>query len=277
MSRSVLGAWRELDLGRHKAEWYRMWYAGYAAGLPHKKVFETAGEFARSPGVERMRRHLLFSVGRRESLADAIGKQPQLFDAFEAALLKLGEESGSLEVILQLLSRYFEAEHRKMQWVKRKLSYPMINAVAAIFIAPLPLLVFGNATRYALTVGAGLAAAMLFGGTVLGAVARRFRNRPVLVRARLLRALALSIEAGLSLDRAVELGVAAAAYPDLSKHVARIPARQLATQPLGTTFAGSDIVPHEMVAALNVAHETGNYSDTLQKLAELYDGELLRS
>lgn len=254
-----------------------MWHAGYAAGLSHQQVFDKAGEFARSPGVERMRRHLLDSVGRRESLADAISKRPGLFDEFEAALLKLGEESGSLEEILQLLSRYFEAEHRKVQWVKRKLSYPMINGVAAVFIAPLPLLVFGNPGPYLLTVAVGFTGSMVFGGTVVALVARRFRNRPALVRARLLRALALGIEAGLPLDRAVELGVAAAAYPDLSSHVARIPARRIATQPLGVTFAGSDIVPHEMVAALNVAHETGNYSDTLQKLAELYDGEVLRS
>ncbi len=254
-----------------------MWHAGYRAGLPHRQVFETAGEFRRSPTVARVRRHLLQSAGRRETLADAIGKRPQLFDPFEAALLKLGEESGSLEEILRLLGSYYAAEHRKMQWVKRKMSYPMINGIAAIFIAPLPLLVFGNTVRYAVVVSGGLATALVFGGTVLAAVARRFQNRPALVRARLLRALALSIEAGLSLDRAVQLGVAAAAHPALSRHVARISPRQLRGQSLGTTFAGLAVVPHEMVAALNVAHETGNYRDTLQKLAELYDGELLTS
>jgi type II secretory pathway component PulF len=277
VSRSVLAAWRELDVGRHKAEWYRMWHAGYRAGLPHQQVFETAGEFRRSPTVERARRHLLQSVGRREGLAQAIDRCPQFFDPFEAALLKLGEESGSLEEILRLLGSYFAAEHRKMQWVKRKMAYPMINGIAALFVAPLPLLVLGSTARYAVVVTGGLVAALVFGGTVLAAAARRFQSRPALVRARLLRALALGIEAGLSLDRAVELGVAAAAHPALSRHVARIPPRQLRGQPLGTTFAGSEVVPHEMVAALNVAHETGNYRDTLQKLAELYDGELLAS
>ena len=60
----------------------------------------------------------------------------------------MGEESGGLEGILQLLGTYFQAEHRMTLWVKKKMAYPMINMVAAIFILPFPVLFFGDATRY---------------------------------------------------------------------------------------------------------------------------------
>ena len=59
MGRSLWSAWNELDVGRYKAELYRMWYVGYHAGLPHEKVLATAGTFHRSPTVERMRVELL--------------------------------------------------------------------------------------------------------------------------------------------------------------------------------------------------------------------------
>ena len=271
MAHSVVRAWNELDIARYKAELYRMWYAGYRAGLSHEKVLSTVGEFRRSPSVERMRRHLLQGARKREALATAIKARPDLFVPFEAALLELGEEAGGLEEILQLLGAYFQNEHRMTLWVKKKMAYPMMNAIAAIFIAPFPVLFLGNVTAYALTVTTGLIVAMAAGGTLLAAAARSYRNRPKVVLARLCRAMAAGVEAGLSLDRVVQLAVEATDSRELAGHVARSPRQRLRGQPLAGTFSGSALVPHEMVAALQVADETGDYSNTLKKLAELYE------
>ena len=73
------------------------------------------------------------------------------------------------------------------------------------------------------------------------------------------------------LDRVVKLATEAAASRHVAEHVARIPPRHLRGQPLEKTFADLKIVPPEMLAALKVADETGNYGDTLEKLADLYD------
>ncbi len=271
MAHSAVRAWNELDIARYKAELYRMWHAGYRAGLSHEKALSTAGEFRRSPTVERMRLHLLQGVQQRKSLEETIRERRDLFIPFEAALLELGEEAGGLEEILQLLGTYFQNEHRMTLWVKQKMSYPMMNAIAAIFIAPFPVLFFGNATAYALTVTTGLIVAMAVGGTLLAAAARSYRNRPKVVLARLCRAVAVGVEAGLSLDRVVRLAVDATGTRELAGHVGRIPRQQLRGNPLASTFSGSALVPHEMVAALRVADETGDYTNTLKKLAELYE------
>ena len=271
MGRSLRSAWNELDVARYKAELYRMWHVGYQAGLPHQKVLAAAGSFDRSPTVEQMRVELLRGIQQRNPLETTVRARPDLFIPFEASLIALGEESGGLEDILQLLAGYFEAEHRMMLWVKKKMSYPMMNLIATIFILPFPILLFGDVLQYVLTVTAELIAAIMFGGTVLLAVARWFRRHPKIVLVRLCRALALGVEAGLSLDRVVQLAVDAAASGDLTAHVSRVPAPQLRAQPLEKTFAGAPGVPFEMLAALKVADETGDYGNTLRKLADLYE------
>jgi type II secretory pathway component PulF len=271
MAHSVMRAWNELDVARYKSELYRMWHAGYRAGLSHERVLSTAGEFRRSPTVARMRRHLLRAAQQREGLATPIKARPDLFVPFEAALLELGEEAGGLEEILQLLGTYFQNEHRMTLWVKKKMAYPMMNAIGAIFIAPFPVLFFGNAAAYALTVTTSLVVALAAGGALLAAAARSYRNRPKIVLARLCRAMAVGVEAGLSLDRVVQLAVDATGSRELAGYVARIPRPQLRSQPLAATFSGSALVSPEMVAALQVAEETGDYTNTLKKLAELYE------
>jgi type II secretory pathway component PulF len=271
--RSLRGAFQDLDIGRHKAELYRMWLAGCHAGLPHPRVLEALGPFARSPRTEALRQYLLAGTKRRQALATLVRDKPALFAPFEAALLVLGEESGALEQCLRLLADYFAAEHRMMRWVKQKMSYPLTEMLAAAVIGPLPLLFNGHSALYLPAAAAGLAVCSLAGGSVLLAVARYYGRQPRFVRGRLARALTIAVEAGLPLGRAVELAVAATGDPAIAAHVAGIPAKTIATQPLARTFAGCPKVPREMVAVMEIAGVTGDYSGTLKKLATLYDGD----
>ena len=268
---SLPSAWSEFDVARHKAEFYRMWHVGHRAGLSHPLALEAVGDFRRSRTVLQLRQHLLTGTRQRQTLRQIVQARPELFDTFEAGLLELGEETGKLEDVFKLLGDYFTAEHRMVLWVKKKMSYPMINALAAIFILPFPILFFGNATLYLLIVLGELIAAFMVGGTLLAAAVGWYRSRPKLVMARLCRALALGVEAGLPLGRVVDLGIKAAASRDLSAHVARFPSTQRGGQPLAITFRGTKVVPHEVIAALEVADASGNYGDTLRKLADLYD------
>ena len=154
-----------------------------------------------------------------------------------------------------------------MLWVKKKMSYPMMNVLAGIGIAPFPVLFFGDAVRYFTTVGIELVLAMAFGGALLRIVARRYRNRPKVVRARLCRALAIAVEAGLPMD----LGVQAADDASLTEHLARLPAAARANQTLADTLAGWSLLTPDMQQVLGVADQTGDYTNTLKRLADLYD------
>ena len=271
MSLSLAQGFAELDVARYKAELYRQWHAGCRAGLLHHRVLETSDAFERSPTVRRLRGALLAGLSARRTITQVVKAQPALFAPFEAALLELGEESGTLEQSLRLLAEHFVAEQRAVGRVKRKLAYPMFNAVAATFIGPFPLLLFGHPGAYLLSVGALLALELAAGGGVLLAVARWYATKPALVRARLARGLATGIEAGLGLDRVVQLGVQASGSPEIAAHLARIPVTVRMGQSLARTFAGCPLIPREMHAAMEVADATGDYRDTLQRLADLYE------
>ncbi len=265
-------AWLELDVARYKTEFYRQWHAGTHAGLDHPTTLGSIAPFAASPSVERLRTHLLGGTRRHATLAQLVRAAPRHFLPFEGALLVLGEESGALEACLRLLADFFAAEHRMVLWIKKKMSYPMFQALAAAVIGPLPLAFTGHAGAYLLTAGGGVTLWFVAGGALLLAAAQWYGQRPKFVRGRLARALTLGVEAGLPLGRVIRLAVDAAASPEISAHVARIPALALSTQPLATTFAGCPMVPREMLAAMEVADASGNYGETLRRLADLYDG-----
>jgi len=265
-------AWNELDTARHKSEFYRMWHVGHHAGLEHPKALETMDDFRRSPTVAKARQWLLAGTKRRQSLAAITRAKPALFTPFEAAILVLGEESGDLEHCLRLLAEYFATEHRLVLWLKKKMSYPMFNAVAATFIAPFPLLFFGHTGAYLLIVGGSLGTLALAGGGLLLAAARWFQQRPKYVRGRLLRSLTIGVEGGLPLGRAVQLAVDATANEAIRAHVARFTREQVSGQPLSKTFADCPFVDRPMVAAMEVAEASGDYSGTLRRLADLYEG-----
>ncbi len=269
---SLLRAWNELDLARHKAEFYRMWYTGYEAGLSHVNVLSTMGDFRRSSAVRALRDGLLRGAHQRSTIVDTIRGHPELVVPFEAGLLELGEETGRLEAILKALGDHFTAEHRRMLWVKKKLAYPMANVFAATFIVPFPVLFFGDAARYVMVVATELVALVLFGGALLTAATRRYERQRRFMVGRLCRALALTVEAGLSLDRVSTLAAAAAGDPELIAHVNRERRREPSGQSLAETFRGTSVVPREVVAALEVADASGDYHHTVRKLADLYDG-----
>jgi type II secretory pathway component PulF len=265
-------AWNQLDTARFKSEFYRMWYAGHHAGLEHPKALEVMDDFHRSPTVMKLRQWMLAGTKRRQALVTIIRAKPELFTPFEAAILVLGEESGDLEHCLKLLADYFAAEHRLVQWVKKKMTYPMSQAIAASFIAPFPLLFFGHTTAYLLTVGGWLTLLAFAGGGLLLAAARWFQQRPKYVRGRLLRALTIGMEGGLPLGRAIQLAVDATANEAVRAHVARFTREQLTGQTLSKTFTDCPYVGREMTAAMEVADTTGDYSGTLKRMAELYEG-----
>ncbi|OGU02695.1 MAG: hypothetical protein A2085_02230 [Gemmatimonadetes bacterium GWC2_71_10] len=270
MAASLVHVWNELDVARYKSEFYRQWFAGHHAGLMHHQALETMDTFDRAPTVRALRLWLLAGTKRRATLAQLVSQKPALFLPFEAALLKLGEESGALENCLRLLADYFAAEHRMIQWLKGKMSYPLFNLLAASFIAPFPLLFFGHTASYIAISFGSVTALLLAGGGMLKAAAAWYGQRPKLVLARLLRALTTAMEAGLSVDRAVTLAVDASGSEAIKAHIRR-QGKAVGRQPLGKTFDGCPIVPRQAVAAMNVAEATGDYSSTLQKLAELYD------
>ena len=254
-----------------RAELYRLWLAGQRMGTTHPHILEMMGERERSRSVEALRLKLLEGTQRRRTIASVIDENASLVQPFEAAILKFGEESGSMEQSLNTLAAHFKAEHRLLSKLWSKLTYPLVVSLAAIFIAPLPLFFLGQARTYWLTVAVGFAAWYALGGGVITALAARYAQQPEFVLGRLCRGLATGIEAGLPLDRVATLASESTGHPAIRAHVRSHDARTLATKPLSEVFSGCAVVPVEVIAAMRVAEVSADYSGALRKLADLYD------
>ena len=207
---SFLGAWRALDAGRDRSEFYRMWRVGMSAGFTVPKTLETMGP-REAPHVEAARRWLLEGTRRGAGVADVVKEGGARFESFERALLVLGDEAGTLEESLRLLAEFYARKHRLMLHVRKQMTYPLFTGIVATFVAPFSLLYFGHVLAYATIVCVGLACWTFAGGAIVLAVANMYGRTPAMVRARLARALATAVEAGLPLGRAIRLAADASA------------------------------------------------------------------
>ncbi len=73
------------------------------------------------------------------SFADGLAKYPSVFDDLFVNMVRVGEVSGNLEDVLNILALQLEKEHELMSKVKGALTYPAVIVVAMIAIAILML------------------------------------------------------------------------------------------------------------------------------------------
>ena len=258
MVTGAVAALRGLDDGRYRAEFYRMWRSAYAAGFPHPKALETIGP-RQTPGAESVRLWLLEGTTRGQSVAELVRKGGRRFEVFEVALLTLGEESGRFEDALRLLGDFYSRKYRLMLWVKKKMAYPFFTALFACLIAPLQLLFLGHERLYFALAGSGVLTIVLGSGAIVAAVSEHYGRKPAMVRARMARALATAIEAGLPLPRAIRLAADASADKAVMAFVTQQRHLSLATQSIGASLAGCPHLTPDFVAILATAERTGDF------------------
>lgn len=267
---SFISAYRALDDGRHRTEFYRMWRTAVHAGFTNEKALKTIGQRG-APHVEEMRDWLLDGARRGQRVTYLVRTGGKRFEPMERAILVLGEETGTFEEALQLLADFYQSKHKLILYIKKQMAYPMFTALCMVFIAPFPLLYFGQTLAYIGFVTTGCIAWVTSGGSFLMMMAQRYGAKPELVRARFARALATGVEAGLPLPRAIRLAAEASADPALESFVKSMDEHQLAAGQLHETFSGAPHMTADMIGAMAVADRTGDFSTTLRKLAELYE------
>ncbi len=260
---------RAFEDGRHRAELYRAWRVGLSAGLTHPAILVMISSL--SGTTRAVHAHLLAGTRAGRGIAALVRARPELFEPFEAALLTLGDESGTLDRVLGALAAFFERQHRMMLAVKKQLAYPLFVSLAAVLIGPLPLVFQGRTPLYFAAAGLGLVTWFVLGGSLIAGRAQRYQRRPIFVRARFARALMMTIEAGLPLAQSVRLAADASGDPALAAHVARQGERALSTRSLEETLAGAPAITPDLLASIRVAERTGDLRTTLGRMAELYE------
>lgn len=246
-----------------------MWRMGCDAGLTHGATLAQAGHFR---GTTRaLHRHFLKGFEKGRDVAGLVRSRPALFEPFEAALLTMAEESGTLERVLGDLAAFFERQNRMLAAVKKHVAYPLFVSLVFVWIAPLPLIFRGESRAYVAAVAVGMLGWFFIGGAIFAGRAQAYQRRPAFVRARFARTLALALGAGLPLPRALRLAAGASGEPALVKHIGRFDERTLGTQSLERSLANAPTMTPDFLGAVRVAEATGDMSTTLGRLAELYE------
>ena len=265
-----MGALARMDEGRHRAELYRAWLAGQIAGFTSTDSLEKMGALG-SPPTEELRRYLVVGGHQGKALGALVKARPALFAPFEAAVLAVGDEAGTLDTSLRLLADYFSREYRRILKIKSQLSYLIFAGVVASFALAMPVLSRSGWRAYMAAVVVLLAAFLLMGGLPLGIVGAMFASTAPFTRPRFARALAIGVEAGLPVGRVARLAVTASGSAELKHHIAKRTERELGTMKLAALFDGCRAVPPSLLAGMAVADASGQYVDTLERCADELD------
>ena len=120
------------------------------AGLPLLSCLEILGKQTESAGLRRVLAEVRGDVEGGLSLADALRRQPKVFDNLYVNMVESGETGGALDVILLRLATYLEKMEVLMRKIKGAMIYPaIISLVAAgaisvmlLFVIPIFALMF---------------------------------------------------------------------------------------------------------------------------------------
>lgn len=104
------------------------------AGVPLVQSFEIVGDGAEKESLKKLIASLHEEVAAGNSFASALRKHPKLFDNLYCSLVEAGENSGSLETLLDRVATYKEKAEQLKAKIKKAMTYPIAVICVAIIV-----------------------------------------------------------------------------------------------------------------------------------------------
>ena len=104
------------------------------AGLTLIECLGTLIEQMENARLKRVLTHVRQQVREGRSLAEALQAHPRLFSDIYVNMIRAGEESGTLEVVLARLADYMESQARLLRTVQAALTYPVVMILVSVVI-----------------------------------------------------------------------------------------------------------------------------------------------
>ena len=283
------------------------------AGVPILRSLSTIREQSENPMFERVVVDIEARIQDGAMLSDALQRHPRLFPPLYVNMIKAGEWGGVLDGVLLRLSQVREEEEETRRKVQAAVAYPVLILTVGLitvfvllaFFLPRILVLFQNVQTLPLPTRILMAISRFFADTwqwllvalaVLGLTLRsllklekgkmrfdRFKLRIPMLRhfilyaelSRFCRTLALLLNAGVNIDRALELSMATVQNRVLHQDLDR--ARQDTIQQ-GLPFSGglrrSVWIPVYVGNMAVVGEEGGHLDEALQEVSVFYEKEL---
>lgn len=280
------------------------------AGIPLLRCLDISIRQTAHPRLAKALEGVRRAVSGGSSFSDALSGYPKIFSALFVNIVKSGEVSGNLKLVLHRYAVYLENQEDIRQKIKNATFYPTILLCAAaivfsvmvIFIIPKFIDIFTEAgvplplpTRLLYELGTAinkywyLFGIMLFGviiftkgysrtATGRGHISRIQLRLPVigdlaqkLMIARFCRSLATLLQSGVSMLESLTIAHDATTNTMMAGMIRDARRSIEKGEMLATAFAQHKSIPEDMRHMIAVGEETGKLGAMLDKIADFYD------
>ena len=281
------------------------------AGVPLVQSFDIVAEGLDNPSMRDLVMTIKNDVASGSGFALSIAKHPKYFDELFCSLIASGEQSGTLEIMLERVATYKEKSESLKKKIKKAMTYPI--AVLAIALVVTGILLIKVVPQFAETFasfGAELPAFTLFvlgisefvqewwliiiistfagifalkeaqnrSPTVSLAIDKLMLKMPIIsgivynsIIARFARTLSTTFAAGVPLVDALEAVAGTAGNQIYTKAIYRIRDEVTAGTQLHTAIKSTNLFPSMLLQMVSIGEESGALDDMLEKVAIYYE------
>jgi len=282
------------------------------SGLNIVTALELLEEQSTNRALKRVLGEIIDDVRGGSQLSAALLKHPQIFSPIHCQSLKVGEQTGGMEVVLRQIADYMEKQQNAAKGVKNAMTYPVIAlAVAAVVIAVMVTFVLpafktlytnlnvqlpamtqlvlnlGDMLRaYGLYLLLGAAFCVVFVVAYIKTTTGRYHwdrlslKFPVVGRinhlnelARVSRNISVLFKAGLPLTEVLPLVIQSCGNKVVAEALVKVRDEMLGGEGLARPMTKYPIFLPMMVQMVRVGEETGSLDSTLLSVAQSYEAE----
>ncbi|MBX2836163.1 MAG: type II secretion system F family protein [Gammaproteobacteria bacterium] len=284
------------------------------AGVPMVQSFEIVANGMDNKTMRDMVTAIKAEVESGSNLTNALRKHPDHFDDLFCSLVEAGEQSGTLETLLNEIATYKEKSESLKKKIKKAMFYPIavlivaviVTAILLIFVVPQFESLFSSMggdlpafTKMIVTASEFMQKwwYVAFGGVglsiyVFGQVKKRsvafseFLDRVILkapvfgdivhkaATARFARTLATMSKAGVPLVEAMDSVAGTAGNSVFEKAIIKMKDEAATGQTLQSSIENSGLFSNMVTQMVAIGEESGSIDDMLGKVADYYEEEV---
>ncbi|MEZ7943562.1 MAG: type II secretion system F family protein [Halioglobus sp.] len=281
------------------------------AGVPLVQSFDIVEDGVEKPQMKALIVSIKNDVASGSGLAPSLAKHPRYFDDLFCSLVGSGEDSGTLEIMLDRVATYKEKSEQLKAKIKKAMTYPTAVVCIALIVCAILLIkvvpVFANTfanfgselpafTQFVMDISDFVIAwwFVMFGcivGTIFAFREMKLRSVPFsefldrtalktpvvggiihdAVIARFSRTLATTFAAGVPLVEALNSTAGAAGNSVYAKAIRRIRDDVTTGNTLYSAIKSTGLFPNMLLQMVSIGEESGALDDMLDKVATHYE------
>ncbi|MFP4532865.1 MAG: type II secretion system F family protein [Desulfobacterales bacterium] len=283
------------------------------AGLPIIQCLDILQAQQENPTFKKMLKDIKESVESGQTLAEALKKYPNQFDALFVNMVAAGEAGGILDVILRRLSAYMEKAAKLKAQIKGAMTYPIVTIIiAVVVVAVILVFVIPVFEEMFATMGGALPAPtqiviamsefvqnnilyIIIGIVLFGYAFRRFYKTEkgqaivddlmlkmpvvgILIRksavARFTRTMGTMLASGVAILEALDIVAKTAGNKSIEKAVYHVRSGIAEGQTIADPLAETGVFPPMVCQMIAVGESTGAIDAMMEKIADFYEEEV---